>query len=235
IDDKLVNRMSKDVRYFHQKDGIEKVLSDFERYGYGRFPVIDKKHRVIGVITKEDILIAMLRKLGALYIRDTRRNELLEESTYSILLPTQRKIASKEAKFFYEINSLNVNDAGLGALKLKKFLLDRGYSEKICRRVSIATYEAEVNVIIHSGVDGRIDAFLNENRIIVRIWDKGKGIEDVNKAMQEGYSTASDQIRELGFGAGMGLSNMKRYSDKMILISSKGKGTTVELTFIKRG
>jgi anti-sigma regulatory factor (Ser/Thr protein kinase) len=97
--------------------------------------------------------------------------------------------------------------------------------------VAIATYEAETNVVIHSGSPGNIYCFIYPEYIRVRVEDHGKGIEDLDKAMQEGYSTATDQIREMGFGAGMGISNMHRYSDKMVIVSEIGKGVIVEMQF----
>jgi len=123
---------------------------------------------------------------------------------------------------------------GIGASKLKRFLLERGVDEELARRIAIATYEAEANVVIHSESDGYIYCFIDNEKITVRVEDRGKGIENLELAMREGYSTAPDHIRELGFGAGMGLPNMKRYSDKMVIISEVGKGVIVEMVFFRR-
>jgi anti-sigma regulatory factor (Ser/Thr protein kinase) len=95
----------------------------------------------------------------------------------------------------------------------------------------VATYESEANVVIHSRGEGDIYGFIYEDRIIVRVVDNGVGIEDLDKAMKEGYSTAPDYVRELGFGAGMGIPNMKRFSDKLVILSEKNVGTQVEMIF----
>ena len=103
--------------------------------------------------------------------------------------------------------------AGVGSAKLKSYLKTRTDDDSLVRRVSIACYEAEVNVVIHSGSEGYIYAWYDESVIRVRVEDYGKGIENVEQAMKEGFSTASDHVRELGFGAGMGLPNIKKHTD----------------------
>lgn len=103
------------------------------------------------------------------------------------------------------------------------------HAADVIRRVAIAMYEGEVNMVIHA--DGGVaEVEIFEDRIEIRLIDTGKGIADIDKAMQEGYSTATEDIRELGFGAGMGLPNMKKYSDEMRIDSKVGEGTTVYLT-----
>ena len=114
---------------------------------------------------------------------------------------------------------------------LKQFLTGKNFHSDIVRRVGVATYEAETNVVIHSRGQGDIYFFQDEDRFIVRVVDNGVGIEDLDKAMKEGYSTAPDYIRERGFGAGMGIANMKRFADKLVIISEKNAGTQVEMIF----
>ena len=92
-------------------------------------------------------------------------------------------------------------------------------------------YEGEINMVIHAN-GGVATVDIGEREIVVQLVDTGKGIADIDQAMQEGFSTATDDIRELGFGAGMGLPNMKKYSDEMHIESEVGKGTTVTLRFI---
>ena len=86
-------------------------------------------------------------------------------------------------------------------------------------------------MVIHSKSTGDILCFIKEDRIIIRVTDKGIGIEDLEKAMEEGFTTASDYVKEFGFGAGMGIQNMKRFTDKLVIISEKKKGTQVEMVF----
>ena len=124
---------------------------------------------------------------------------------------------------------VRVAPTGTGAALLKQFLLNKGIDQEITRRVGIVTYEAETNVVIHSKGSGDVYCFIHEDRIIVQVVDNGVGIEDLEKAMKEGYSTAPDYVRELGFGAGMGIPNMKRFSDKLVILSEKNVGTQVEM------
>ena len=109
-------------------------------------------------------------------------------------------------------------------MKLKKL----GIAPDIVRKVAIAMYEAEINMVIHAG-GGVADVSLESDKITIRLIDHGKGIPDVDLAMREGYSTAPDAVRSLGFGAGMGLPNIKKYSDEMYIDTEVGKGTTVTL------
>ena len=103
-----------------------------------------------------------------------------------------------------------------------------GSSPEVVRKVAIAMYEGEINMVIHAN-GGTIDVEITPEEIIMVLHDSGPGIADIEKAMQEGFSTASDHARNLGFGAGMGLPNMKKYSDKMTVDSTVGVGTTVTM------
>ncbi len=122
----------------------------------------------------------------------------------------------------------NFATAGEASGQLKTKLTELGVEEQIIRRASIATFEAEMNVIIYTAA-ARLLYYINANSIRIRIEDMGPGIEDTEQAMQEGYSTAPDWVREMGWGAGMGLPNMKKNSDEFTLDSVVGEGTTVEM------
>ncbi len=108
-------------------------------------------------------------------------------------------------------------------------LREMGFSPDVIRRVSVAMYEGEINMVIHAN-GGSADVEVYPDKIEIILADRGPGIPDIEKAMQEGYSTAPDNIRSLGFGAGMGLPNMKRYTDDMKIESKLGEGTTVYMT-----
>jgi anti-sigma regulatory factor (Ser/Thr protein kinase) len=118
--------------------------------------------------------------------------------------------------------------AGNASSEMKKILLSLGVPPSIVKRTAVAMYEAEINMVVHGG-GGVADIELENDRIVIVMKDSGPGISDIPLAMQDGYSTATDKIRELGFGAGMGLSNMKRNSDEMTIDSAPGKGTTVTM------
>jgi serine/threonine-protein kinase RsbT len=135
----------------------------------------------------------------------------------------------KEMKFEYPIEGGDFDQAGQASSSIKKILNQLNIDPVLVRRIAVAMYEAEVNVVAHA-FRGIIKVRINPDRIVVRIEDEGPGIPDIEKAMQEGYSTASDRVREMGFGAGMGLSNMKKNSDNLLITSEINKGTVVEMT-----
>ncbi|MGE4283225.1 MAG: ATP-binding protein [Clostridia bacterium] len=128
----------------------------------------------------------------------------------------------------YEISGEDFSLAGEASSNLKKILKQLGVSPETIRRVSIAMYEGEINMVIHA-YGGVVDVEISPRQIKMVLQDEGPGIPDIELAMREGYSTAPDNIRELGFGAGMGLPNMKKYTDEMSITSEVGKGTIVEM------
>ncbi len=128
----------------------------------------------------------------------------------------------------YKIDKNDFVNAGKVSSEIKKNLKKIGFTNRIIRRIAVISYEGEMNIIIHSE-GGEIDFEIYEDKIILKINDKGPGIDDVNLAMTEGYSTAPSEIRELGFGAGMGLPNINNCSDNFNITSSKN-GTKIEST-----
>lgn len=131
--------------------------------------------------------------------------------------------------FHYEVDGSDFTAAGQASVAVKKSLRELGIAPDIIRRVSIAMYEGEINMVIHAR-GGVADVYVTEDCIKIVLTDEGPGIENVDLAMQEGYSTAPANVRSLGFGAGMGLPNMKRYTDSMKIDSVVGKGTTITMT-----
>lgn len=131
--------------------------------------------------------------------------------------------------FHFDIDGDNFTSAGEASVKIKKLLREMGFLPDTIRRVSVAMYEGEINMVIHAN-GGSADVEVYEDRINIILADRGPGIPDIELAMQEGYSTAPDNIRSLGFGAGMGLPNMKRYTDEMKIDSVLGEGTTIRMT-----
>lgn len=129
----------------------------------------------------------------------------------------------------YEISGSDFSAAGEASSNFKLILKQLGLPADVVRKVAISMYEAEINTVIHGG-GGTCDAEISDKSIVISFSDNGPGIKDVNLAMKEGYSTATDKVRELGFGAGMGLPNMKKYADDLQIKTTPGKGTTVVLT-----
>jgi len=237
ITDSIEKHMTKDLITFAPDVDLEGLIERFNRYRYGRFPVVDSEGRLLGIISKKDIIGAILDKFRIIYVHDARRKEVLERNVdwFDRSLISGDYVEKKTADFLFHIDYTEVDMAGVGSAKLKSYLKTRTDDDSLVRRVSIACYEAEVNVVIHSGSEGYIYAWYDESVIRVRVEDYGKGIENVEQAMKEGFSTASDHVRELGFGAGMGLPNMHRYSDKMVVVSEAGKGVVVEMNFYRNG
>lgn len=130
--------------------------------------------------------------------------------------------------FHFIVDGKDFTSAGNASVQVKKNLRRLGIDPEIIRRVSIAMYEGEINMVIHAG-GGEADVNVTENYIDILLCDNGPGIKDVSKAMQEGFTTATDNILMLGFGAGMGLPNMKKYTDYLEVESEVGKGTTIKM------
>ena len=135
---------------------------------------------------------------------------------------------SENLIFRFDVDGNDFTSAGQASVQVKKNLRQLGFDSDIIRRVSIAMYEGEINMVIHAG-GGVAEVVVSEEFIEIILNDKGPGIKDIDKAMQAGYSTATDTVRSLGFGAGMGLPNMKRYTDYMHIDSTVGEGTTITM------
>ena len=135
---------------------------------------------------------------------------------------------SEAVKFHFDVDGSDFSSAGAASVMVKKKLRQLGFSPDVMRRVSIAMYEGEINMVIHAN-GGAADVNVYCDHIEIILADKGPGIKNINQAMQEGYSTATDNIRSLGFGAGMGLPNIKKYADKMNISSVIGEGTTIDI------
>lgn len=135
---------------------------------------------------------------------------------------------SEAIKFHFDVDGENFSSAGEASVVVKKKLRQLGYPPDVIRKVSIAMYEGEINMVIHAN-GGTADVEVNEDEIVIVLSDSGPGIPNVELAMQEGYSTARDNIRALGFGAGMGLPNMKKYTDYMNIDTEVGVGTTITM------
>ena len=137
---------------------------------------------------------------------------------------------SEPIKFHFSIDGNDFTSAGKASVQVKKLLRQMDFDADTIRRVSVAMYEGEINMVIHAD-GGSADVNVWNDKIQIILADKGPGIPNVEMAMTEGFSTAKDNIRALGFGAGMGLPNMKRYSDDLKIDTVIGEGTTVTMEF----
>lgn len=217
-------QMSRDVKTLYDTDPLVHAVEEFERYGYGRFPVLDRQTgKLAGIITKGDIVRGLLNKMEIDYHEEETQRQLIDYSFEEII--------TEKASFTlrYGIIGKDFDRAGETSSKLKKALKRIGIPSDILRRVAIAAYEAEMNTVIFTD-GGKLTARVTPEEIAVEVKDSGPGIEDVERAMEPGYSTASDWIRERGFGAGMGLPNIKKCADDMHLESTVSEGTKLRFS-----
>ena len=131
--------------------------------------------------------------------------------------------------YHYDVPGDDFSQAGTASSTVKQTLKQLGFDPQIVRKMAIALYEGEINMVIHAG-GGEINVDIDDEKITPVLTDHGPGIENVELAMQDGWSTASEQVRGLGFGAGMGLPNMKKYADSLKIDTKVGEGTTVTIT-----
>lgn len=217
-------KMTTEVQFVRSDESVVSAVNLFARYGYGRFPVLDAQGKLVGILTKGDIVRGLLRQMEVQWqaeeIRRYRASHIFEdiESDQTALI------------LRYSVKAHDFVHGGEASSKIKRALERLGAHPRIVRRVAVATYEAETNVMIHS-YGGEIIAELRPERMRIIAIDNGPGIPDIEQAMQAGYSTAPDWIRELGFGAGMGLGNIKACADEMNLQSEVGVGTRLEMIY----
>lgn len=216
--------MTTNVITVNDFDPVVEALKIFTRARVGRLPVIDSNKKLVGVLTKGDITRGILDALQKAYkeeeVRRYRASHLFED-----IISDRTTLVLR-----YRIKPRDFTHGGNASGHIKRALLRLGANPQIARRCGIAIYEAEINLIIHTTNGGLIRVEIEPHQITMLTVDDGPGIPDVELAMQAGYSTATQEVRELGFGAGMGLFNIKRCVDKMELVSTPGEGTRLEMT-----
>jgi CBS domain-containing protein/anti-sigma regulatory factor (Ser/Thr protein kinase) len=219
----IKDRMSTDIKVLYEDEPLTHAVSKLEQTGFGRLPVIGRKNGILkGIITKGDIIETLLHKLEIDYhdeeIQRYRASHIFEDI-----------IGDKVALTFQSyVKGKDFNLAGEASSGLKKTLERLGMHPLVVRKAAIASYEAEMNLVIYTN-GGTITVAVQLDKIRMDVKDNGPGIADIQKAMEPGYSTAPHWVRELGFGAGMGLVNIKKCSDKMDIESKVGKGTHLKI------
>lgn len=202
------------------------ALRYFDRYHYGRFPVLNRDRRLVGIVCQRDINRALLVEL-------TRELHRLEDTS------SQKSISEGSVGSLYLLREFPIckydfENAGKAANQIKQLLQEKKFQPKVIRRIAVAAYELEINLCVHS--DGGVLSWqVSNGRAEVIARDAGPGIEDVEWACRDGTSTANEWIRSLGFGAGMGLVNVRRVSDEFEITSKKGSGTTVKSVIYMEG
>ncbi len=204
-------------------ESIVEAIKTFTEKGLGRLPVVDEKNQLKGIITKGDItrgiLLAIQRDYKEEEVRRYRVSHLFED-----IISDRTTLVLR-----YNIKAGDFTHGGNASGNIKRALLRLGADAQLARRCGIAAYEAEINLIIHTTHGGILKLEVEPHKITLSTTDDGPGIADIAKVVQPGYSTATDKVREMGFGAGMGLVNIQRCVDKMELDSAPGKGTRLTM------
>ncbi|URA09307.1 CBS domain-containing protein [Thermospira aquatica] len=214
IENKVKDHMVTNLIVLEDDMPLSFALSFFNKFSYRRFPVIDRDKKLVGILTSRDILSALVSELNKEI--KTLENRIKDKSEVS-------EAISRE----FIIKRYDFEHAGQASFELKRILKDKKIPPAIIRRASIASYELEMNIVIHS-VGGKMRFVIDDKKIETIAKDDGPGIADIEAALREGFSTASEWIRSLGFGAGMGLPNTKRVSDEFHIFSEVGKGTEIQ-------
>lgn len=223
--DRVGTRMSRNVVSVRADDLAIQAVKLFAQHGYGRLPVLDNDGRLVGIVTGSDITRGLVRALGQRYqaeeMRRYRASHIFED-----IVSDQTSLVLR-----YQVVPLDFERGGQASSKLKRALDHLGANPRLLRRVAVSAYEAEMNLVIHATHGGELQANIDPQQITLIAEDDGPGIHDVSSAFTPGFTTAPDWVRELGFGAGMGLTNIKRYADAVDLQSGAGQGTRLVMRF----
>ncbi|MBC8452548.1 MAG: CBS domain-containing protein [Spirochaetes bacterium] len=215
IEEPAENFMSRNLIVLEDDMPISFAISYFDKYSYHRFPVLNKKQELVGMITPRDIASRLLLEFNREI--DSIERISSHDSVVGIKETRVRKFTVRKHDF---------ENAGYASTEIKKYLKSMNYESALIRKASIASYELEINLAVHSA-GGEMIAEFTENKLVITAKDSGPGIPDIEKALTEGFSTANSWIRTLGFGAGMGLPNVQRVADDFSITSDLDTGTTV--------
>jgi CBS domain-containing protein/anti-sigma regulatory factor (Ser/Thr protein kinase) len=225
MDTSVGAKMTHHVECLYADESVMQAVNRMARFGFGRFPVVTREGQLVGILTRGDILRGLLRKIEVNYqqeeIERYRASHIFED-----ILSDRTSLLLR-----YGVEAKDFSRGGMASSKIKRAIERLGGSPAIARRVAVAAYEAEMNLVIHTEHGGEMQVEVQPQQMQIVVVDDGPGIEDLEAAMRPGFSTAPEWIREMGFGAGMGLQNIKRCSDEMKLESSPGVGTRLEIVF----
>ena len=216
IDDPIEKHMTRQVIVLEDDMPLSFGISWFDKYHFGRLPVLNASKELVGIVTSRDVIVGLLMEIN-------REIERLEKMT------RQGDTTGEGFRLEYGTRKFDFEMAGHLSTETKKQLKIRNLPSPLIRRVAIATYELEMNQVVHSeGGTVQVSYDTARERVTIRARDHGPGIENVEAALEEGFSTATEWIRSLGFGAGMGLPNTRRVADEFS-ISSSPAGTNVDV------
>lgn len=224
LDAPVGRRMTRQLITVMEKASIIEAVKKFSQFHVGRLPVVNEQGDLTGILTGSDITGGLLEAISL----NNHANEL--KRTPQIIF--REDIVSDQTSLIlrYHIKEKDFKGGGSASSKIKRAMEQLGISPQILRRAAICAYEAEMNLIIHTDVGGDLITEIQPDSIRLTVVDHGPGIPDVEQAMRPGYSTAPTWICELGFGAGMGLTNIKKCADSFNIESNLTTGTKLEIT-----
>jgi CBS domain-containing protein/anti-sigma regulatory factor (Ser/Thr protein kinase) len=225
MDAPVGEKMTRHTETLYEDESVMQAVNRMARFGFGRFPVMNRSGQLVGILTRGDIIRGVLRKLEVDYheeeIHRYRASHIFED-----ILSDRTSLLLR-----YRVQARDFSGGGGASSRIKRAVERLGGTPSLSRRVGVAVYEAEMNLIIHSDSGGEIVVEIQPDLVHIVATDTGPGIPDIEQAVRPGFSTAPEWIREMGFGAGMGLLNIKRCADGMKLESEMGIGTRLETWF----
>jgi anti-sigma regulatory factor (Ser/Thr protein kinase)/predicted transcriptional regulator len=224
IDRKVSDYMSTGLITAKATDKVVEALKVFSKTKVGRLPVVDENNKLVGLLTKGDITNGLLNALQ----RDYQAEEVILYRASHLFEDIESDRTSLILR--YRIIKDDFVHGGAASNRIKRALLRLGADRQVARRCGIAVYEAEMNLIIHTNNGGFLRVEIEPHKITMEAYDDGPGIDDVEKALTPGFSTASEEVRNKGFGAGMGLVNIRACVDDVTIKTSKESGTNLYMT-----
>jgi len=216
MDNPVSRHMTRQVVTLQDDMPLTMAISYFGQYPYGRFPVLNTAGEPVGIITSRNVNLSLLVELlNEMNRREHPQTEPQLHADTLNLVKTRR------------VEKYDFEHAGSASTDIKRFLESRRMDPVLLRRIAVASYELEMNLICHS-VGGTMSFLISPDRVEIVAQDYGPGIANVSQALEEGFSTANDWIKSLGFGAGMGLNSVQRVSDDLQLASTPGEGTVAK-------
>ncbi len=220
-------RMSTTLITIREADSVDAAVAKFQQTGVGRLPVLNSWGQLVGVLTKGDITRGLVHEVQA----ETQDEEIARYRASHIFRDVESDDTSLVLR--YKVAPRDFTHGGNASSRIKRALTRLGADPQIVRRAAIASYEAEMNLIIHTDHGGVITAEVDAAELRMIFKDDGPGIVDIRRALEEeGYTTTPPEIRQMGFGGGMGLKNIRKCADQMHLESKVGLGTQLEITIL---
>jgi CBS domain-containing protein/anti-sigma regulatory factor (Ser/Thr protein kinase) len=225
MDASVGEKMTERVETLYADEPVVQAINRMSRSGYGRFPVVDRSGALVGILTRGEVIRGLMRRLEV-SLREDEIRRYRASHIFEDIVSDRTSLILR-----YWVKSRDFSRGGAASGRVKRAIEALGGNPALARRVGVAAYEAEMNLSIHSDDGGEILVEIVPDQIYMLVTDAGPGIADVDQAMSPGYSTAPDWIREMGFGAGMGLVNIQSCADEMKLRSVVGAGTWLEAWF----